>query len=308
MRCRNCSQILADWDCASDWSHLLNYNRDFIEGARTATPYSIYRLFEDESIHEGILRLHDYGIMVVDGQPDQHKIGQDKDGKWFEIKERAYLRCVIPTNLASVPTAKIETMLDMLIESPHLEMVMYYEYVDYFVGKWLTGELGYRCAPPTTARTVDIGKIPRYQYFRSSVGPSLTGRTVAKHRIAGTEEGLVWTKWKRCKHNRLPVITERDLPQGSQGLRAFGRETKLTLEMKPVVFTVAMRDWESAELKGSASLREVAGLTLAEVVEFVCQQAGLEPLFEEVVDTKENMGGVESGAGLPSLLDKMSVD
>jgi hypothetical protein len=177
MRCHNCCQVLVDWDGASDWSYLLDYNRDFIEGARTATPYSTYRLFEDESIHNGILRLHDYGIMVVDAQPDYHKIGQDKGGKWFEIKERAYLRCVIPSNLASVPTTKIETMLDMLIEAPHLETVMYYEYVDYFAGKWLKDELGYRCAPPTTARKVDVREIPRFQYFRSSIGSSLTGRT-----------------------------------------------------------------------------------------------------------------------------------
>jgi hypothetical protein len=77
--------------------------------------------------------------------------------------------------------------------------------------------------------------------------------------------------------------------------------------MQPVVFTVAMRDWSSAELTESSWLREVAGLTLAEVVEFVCQQAGLQPLFEETVDTEKDEQGLWEGAELPSKLDKLSV-
>jgi hypothetical protein len=300
MRCRICCQVIFDWNSASSWSDLLDYNREFIEGARTATPYSIYPLFKDEAIHEGILRLHDYGIMVVDAQPDYHKIGIDEGGRWFEIKERAYLRCVMPTNLASIPTAKIEFMLDLLIEAPHLETVMYHEYADYLAGEWIEGDPGYRCAPPTTAHKVDVSKIPRSQFFRSSIGPSLTGRTVAKHRIADSKEGLVWKRWKRCKHNQLPVMTEGDLPRGSQGLRAFGSETKLTLDMRPVVFTVSMRDWASAGLS--------ARLGLAGVLEFACQEAGLEPLFEEVVDKEEEEEGAGEEAELPAMLDKLSVD
>jgi hypothetical protein len=314
MRCVRCRNVLDDWDSATEWQDLLDYNRDFIFGTRTGTPYSVYPLFEDEQMHEGLDRLHDYGIMVIDAAPDYHKIDQDANGKWFEIKERAYLRCVIPTTVPEIPIDKIEKMLDMLIDGPNLETVHYYEYADYLAGKMRrSGEREYRYAPPMIWRHTAPGKIPLYQCFRSSIRPGATGRTVAKHRVANTKYELEGELWKRCKCNSMPVITERELPPDTKGIRAFGRESPLTEELKMIVFTVAMRQWSSNEA------RQFAGKHLAAVVEFVATSVGLEPCFEDVVYSdaedeekekakmEELVKAAETAARLPTIFDRLAM-
>jgi hypothetical protein len=314
MRCARCRELLDDWDDAGEWQDLLDYNRDFLFGIRTGTPYSVYPLFEDEQMREGLDRLHDYGIMVIDAAPDYHKVDQDANGKWFEIKERAYLRCVIPTTVPEIPVDKIEKFLNMLIDGPNVETVHYYEYADYLSGKMrLSGEREYRYAPPTIYRHTVPDKIPVYQCFRSSIRHSATGRTLSKHRVANTKDELEGEMWRRCKSNQIPVISERELLPGTKGKRAFGRESPLTQELCLVVFTVAMRQWSVTEA------REFAGKHLASVVEFVASSVGLEPCFEEAGDTDADDEGKEAAkreemakaaltaTQLPTIFDKLAM-
>ncbi|KAF2691578.1 hypothetical protein K458DRAFT_381425 [Lentithecium fluviatile CBS 122367] len=301
MRCKPCALTIDEWVEAPSWDILLDHNRDFIDGLRTATPYSIYPLYAYKALHPGLHRLHDYGILTTDAQSPWHKVGQEKDGTWFEVKERSYLRCVIPTMHPNLPTAKVAEMVELLLENNRLETVTFYEYYDYYAGKYFP-EMSYRSAPPIISRKSDPNKQPLYTFFRSSVGPSITTRTVAKHRSAETKNSLEWVKWKRCKHNRLPVVTERDLPRGSMGRRAFGREITSAKKDRPIVFTVAVRDWADLDLD------------LCQVVVDACIRAGLEPVFEETeAVAEEGIEGAEYKKGevgaeeLPKL-DNLQVD
>jgi hypothetical protein len=286
-RCSDCARLIQDWHDCSRWSDLLNLNREFIEGKRLSTPYSIYPVFENAGLHPGLLRLHDYGLLVTDAQAGMVKLGQEMSGehmgRWYEVKERAYIRCAFPTNDTRISKAKIERLIALLWDKKEVEFVSYFEYSEYEYGGGQEGK--YMAAPfGITQEHVENKEISTYKMFYSTVGPSSAGRTVAKHRWSTTREGLIQRKWRRCKHNQLPVINVEDIPKNSKGRRTFGQQLPMTLGMQPLIITLAVRNWPSTTVN------------LATLLEQACVQVGFEPIFEKQPVKGQTVGANTVGA------------
>lgn len=276
LRCATCAQLVNDWLDAPSWKDLLDYNREFILGKRRSTVYSIDPIFNEPELHQGLLRLHEYGFLVTDAQPGyDSSMNQDKqrNGSWYQVKERAYLRCVLPTNHPRISATRIEELLLDLISNPDIELVTYFEYAEY--SKGTIHDNRYFAAPAMPA-DMPLTSVPKYKFLFTSVGSSNAGRSVAKHRFADTKEELEWTQWKKCKGRILPVLTERDLPKSSTGKRAFGMECTMTIGMRPVIITIAARKWPPRATYLSA------------IMENACVRSGMEPLFTAGAKKPEN--------------------
>ncbi|KAF2641686.1 hypothetical protein P280DRAFT_541108 [Massarina eburnea CBS 473.64] len=286
-RCNLCDKLIKDWTQCTRWFDLLNLNREFIDGERTSTPYAVFPMFDDNKLIPALLRLHDYGLLVTDAQDEKAVVGKELSGqhmgKWYEVKERAYLTCVLPTNDPRISKAKIDQLICLLFfeMTDTIEHVSYYEYEEYGKG---SGTEGRYIAPPngTTQQQVNDNEIERFRMFYSSVGPSNAGRVVAKHRWALTEEELKWKKWKKCHHNELPVVRETDLLKKSMGKRAFGHQLPMTLGMKPLIITLAIRDWPPT------------GQDLPSLLLKACVAVGLEPVFAKNRSGKQEEGLIQA--------------
>ncbi|KAF2254632.1 hypothetical protein BU26DRAFT_142581 [Trematosphaeria pertusa] len=298
-RCNDCVELIKDWVTAPSWKYLVEMNREFVIGASSITPYSIYPIFNDVAMRPGILRLHDYGFIVTDAQPGYAKIGQDQ-GKWFEIKERAFMRCVLPTYHPWIQKGRVDLLLGVLGIQDDLELIVYAEYAEYEEGG---NETDYRYARPKNEINLQTGS--KLEFFYSSVGrkpnpgrtdfkyrmPTKNNRTLSKYRIADSEESLKWVLWKRCTgHPGLPVVTERDIPPRSTGRRAFGREFDVAVGLRPVIVTIVSRDWPPL------------GVDLPVVVEDCCRKAGLKPVFGTKTGDK-----TDEDPDLPALVQGLSL-
>ncbi|KAF1951666.1 hypothetical protein CC80DRAFT_553042 [Byssothecium circinans] len=285
-RCVLCSKLIKDWTLCTRWPDLLELNREFIQGKRPATPYAAYPIFKDHSLHPGLLRLHDFGFLVTDAQGEMVRKGQEESGahmgKWYEVKERSYLTCVLPTNDVHISKVKIDELIYRLFFEmrDQIEFVSYFEYAEYEKGGDVEGRY---IAPPkgTTQDQLNRDMLVRYKMFYSSVGPSNALYTIAKHRWALTEEELKWKPWKRCKHNELPVVTEADIPKNSMGTRAFGQQLPMSLGMKPLIITIANRNWPPT------------GKDLQALLVETCVSVELEPIYAK----QQNDGERQDGAG-----------
>lgn len=94
------------------------------------------------------------------------------------------------------------------------------------------------------------------------------GRATSKHRTAATAKELESKQWTKCTTNQLAVITEKDIMPDSQGKRGFGVELPVSKAVKPVVVTVAFKNWDGEE-----------GVSLARVVKETMIMVGMEPKF-----------------------------
>ncbi|PVI00214.1 hypothetical protein DM02DRAFT_672179 [Periconia macrospinosa] len=267
-RCAACNKLSTDWIGATSWGELITFNREFIEGTRTATIYAKWSTFVDKELNADLLRLHDYGLLVTFAQPEKHEVGKEVSGKWmgkwYETKDRAYIIFALPTNHPKIEQEKINELIAILYHMKEIEFVSYYEQCDYAPG---TEKDGRYIANPIG--TSDNSEVEEYKRFYSTVGPSIAGGTTQKYRAADTKEGLVWQFWKRCRQNELDVIDEKDLRPSSKGRRAFGEKLPVTLSMKPVIITVAARDWPPTKT-------DIGGTLEAAVI-----AAGLRPIFSE---------------------------
>lgn len=76
--------------------------------------------------------------------------------------------------------------------------------------------------------------------------------------------------WRRCANNQVAIITEKDILPESEGKRGFGVEIPVSKAMKPVVVTVAFKNWVVED-----------GPSLARLVLDVMRMVGMTPKFQE---------------------------
>ncbi|KAF9734994.1 hypothetical protein PMIN06_009340 [Paraphaeosphaeria minitans] len=278
MRCTTCAAQVDCWVNATSWSELLQYNREFVRNQRRATVYSQNPVFEDASLTAGLLHLHDYGCLVIDAQAGSHCVGQenpdaDPPGPWYEVKERGYIRFLLPHEQFYIAASVVGELIQHLaaISFPAIEMVSYYEYADFKHG----------VITPNIAKSISVASYirveretdvePQHHKNLFSTFASAAGRAMSKHRTASTKDGLRGTHWKKCANSQIAVITAADIPGNSQGKRGLGVELRVSRAVKPVIVTVAWKAWPP----------EHAGQSLARVVEGTMLLVGMKPVFKE---------------------------
>ncbi|KAF2440499.1 hypothetical protein P171DRAFT_475936 [Karstenula rhodostoma CBS 690.94] len=297
MRCATCAEQVDCWVTATSWSELLQYNREFVRNQRRSTAYSWYPVFENDGLTTELLRLHDYGCLIIDAQAGDHQIDQENPkasppGPWYEIKQRAYIRFLLPTEHRRIEAFAFGELETHLATTPAIEMACYYEYAEYIPGQTIPNTRIRFATPmlPKDGKQKAAAEFPRYKNFYTTFEadlPETAGRATSKHRTAYHKDDLQWKSWKKCANNQLAVIAETDIPCFSQGKRGFGVELPVSQAMKPVIVTVAWREWPP----------EHVGKSLATVVEDTMLMAGMKPVFKEEDELKseEAKGWHKSG-------------
>ncbi|KAJ4357479.1 uncharacterized protein N0V89_002055 [Didymosphaeria variabile] len=264
------------------WSELLQYNREFIRNQRRSTAYSWFPVFENARLTPVLLSLQDYGCLIIDARGGGNRIVQENPnaktpGPWCEVMDRAYIRFLLPTDHPRIAMPSVRMLGMQLSSLKDIDMVYYYEYTEYEPGVIVPKTNKVRLARPVmTEEAFEEAetKAPSYKHFISTVrakGPKSAGATTSKHRHAPTKDDLKSQKWTRCGDNELPVITEEDIEQGSQGKRGFGVELPVSKAVKPVIMSVAFKQWPPHPIGGD----------LAQLLEFTMLGVGMQPLFKE---------------------------
>jgi len=107
------------WDSIKHYKEAIELNRMFIRGEMLSTPYHLGPLDEEsDSLREGLLRLHDYGLLTTGSQPHQvHPQGI----------QRSFLTFMIPTNEEVRKLCKFlirNTTIDVCIRSQIASVAM----------------------------------------------------------------------------------------------------------------------------------------------------------------------------------------
>lgn len=114
-----------EWVSLRSYTAALDLNRQFINGQR---PTSVYHFgpLDDESkeLIPGLLDLHDYGFLTWNSQPFQRAEpgvngDPDKDGYWYDHRQRPYLQFLAPTK-DRIDSDALDRFSDLLIADPHI--------------------------------------------------------------------------------------------------------------------------------------------------------------------------------------------
>ncbi len=81
-----------EWSKCENFKNLLHTNKKYIQGKINASPYYLGPL-DDPSprLIENLLKLHDYGLLTVDGQESKCVYGEISDEEFFDQEQRGYL-------------------------------------------------------------------------------------------------------------------------------------------------------------------------------------------------------------------------
>ena len=272
---------IARWDNAQDWRELLRLNARFIRGIDQTPPYPNIYLPQGlrNNVQPTMLRLQTYGFLVRYLQTEwssgpQPNPTNPPDRRWGVAQDRSALHLLLPTN-DGIPKALILELLNRLFQDQeNLEVAVLADWVDYPRSSQLSFPSTAKNAEPRPLtldpRMIDLEK------FRSTVnigtGPeSRQGRTIGRAKAASTKEGLKTANWTRCC--AMPYETVNDVPENSKNTRALGRYVWAAAEAKVLEVVVASKKFKT----GVAEEK----LDLAEYVETICMNVGMEQIFEE---------------------------
>ena len=114
------------WQNAADYAAAIHLNRSFLRGETRSTVYHCAPVYSETlPLVKGLLRLHDFGILTFEGQPqlqEKPELVEDDDGKtfWYGRKQRAYLSFLLPRLGGPISSASLQTFCDLLLQHPSI--------------------------------------------------------------------------------------------------------------------------------------------------------------------------------------------
>ena len=119
-------EIEAQWEACTTYSAMLQLNRDYLHGRLPRTPYMGNLDPETAPLLSGLLQLHDYGLLTVQSQPNEHTdphfrpAFQHSPEGWYEFRQRAFLDFLMPTD-GTIPIEQVKHFCLSLAEHPDID-------------------------------------------------------------------------------------------------------------------------------------------------------------------------------------------
>lgn len=113
------------WEKAEDFATVICLNRSFLRGETRSTVYHRAPVdAETLPLVESLLRLHDFGILTHDGQPQLQENPEliTLNGKsfWYGRKQRAFLCLLVPRLEGPISSYSLQTFCDLLLQHPSI--------------------------------------------------------------------------------------------------------------------------------------------------------------------------------------------
>ncbi|KAF2662761.1 hypothetical protein K491DRAFT_724388 [Lophiostoma macrostomum CBS 122681] len=260
-------QTEALWKEASCWEELVELSRRFIRGELRFTPGHLAPLCdESRPLVSGFLKLHDFGIITINSQPESYEICQITSGQWSTGQQRPYLECVVPSRHPSISMGKLNNIIERLFDDPDLMVAVWSHHYKY----------------PTAARSRQ-GVAPKL-----APGEHITDleKSVHTFRFNGPREHHIVTRYKEAptRAELEDAAWELSTTWGSfadtQNLEYLQDDPFVVVycsndeyarifdDVRPVQITIAARPWS-------------AGIDLQDRLLAYCDQAGMSRCFAE---------------------------
>lgn len=128
--CKKCVNILQQWDDVKSFGDLIELNKRFISGEIPFTPYHGGPI-EEPTLIPNLLRLHDHGILTVDGQEGSEDQGQ------FQRSNVGFFAEPTSKNNRVIHRLMSDDRLDIAASDPRSGMSkMYYRVSDPVITYW----------------------------------------------------------------------------------------------------------------------------------------------------------------------------
>ncbi|KAF2110284.1 hypothetical protein BDV96DRAFT_603885 [Lophiotrema nucula] len=278
--CESCqerrSEAEDEWNNAASWEDLLNLNQRYLRNEIFAS--SSYTMPPDREtmlITPGLLRLHDYGIITIESQPELDYTEQSPwlGGGWHRWVQKPWMMFLIPTEHDLVEKEKVRLLANKLLEDGKLTVSVWSECDTYRHPKKNKGYDETNVAPRRTPLGNDEPLRDAMFHFRTTTvrihnddkkDDQANCNVVTRYKHEDSRSDLTDSPW--INKTSLPYRNIDALNEPGTSLGCDGKAGDALKNMRPLAFCVAAKEWD-------------AGLDLQKIVEDACIEVGMKPAF-----------------------------